>query len=31
MDTGRSRELPDVWRQRFAAFALAEADFPSGR
>jgi 4-hydroxybenzoyl-CoA thioesterase len=31
MDTGKSRELPDVWRQRFAAFALAEADFPSGR
>ena len=23
--------LPEVWRTRFAEFALAEADFPSGR
>ena len=31
MDTMKKRELPDVWREQFAAFALDEADFPNGR
>ncbi|MCA8951355.1 MAG: acyl-CoA thioesterase [Planctomycetes bacterium] len=31
MDSMQGRPLPDVWRERFAAFAIAEAEFPSGR
>ncbi|MFO1076503.1 MAG: thioesterase family protein [Planctomycetota bacterium] len=31
MDTMQKRELPAIWRERFAAFALAEADFPTPR
>ena len=31
MATMQKRTLPDEWRLRFAAFALAEADFPTGR
>lgn len=31
MDTLQKRPLPDVWRQRFAEFALREQDFPGGR
>ncbi len=31
MDTMKKRELPAVWREQFAAFALAEEQFPSGR
>lgn len=31
MATMQKRTLPDEWRQRFAAFALAETDFPAGR
>ena len=31
IDTMQKRELPEPWRRRFAEFALAAADFPSGR
>lgn len=31
MDTMQKRVLPEPWRTRFAAYALAEADFPSAR
>lgn len=31
MDTMQGIALPDVWRERFSAFALDEADFPTGR
>ena len=31
MDTLKGVPLPDVWRQKFQAFVLAEADFPRGR
>ncbi|MFY9342928.1 MAG: thioesterase family protein [Planctomycetota bacterium] len=31
MATMKKRELPEVWRQRFQPFVIAEADFPSGR
>jgi len=31
MDTMHKRELPQLWRDKFAEFALAEEDFPSGR
>lgn len=31
MDTLQKQPLPDAWRQRFASFALAEADFPTAR
>lgn len=29
MDTLRAQPLPEHWRQRFAGFSLAEADFPT--
>ena len=31
MGTMQGRKLPDIWRERFAEFALSEAEFPSGR
>jgi acyl-CoA thioesterase FadM len=31
MDTMKKRDLPDEWREKFAAYALDDADFPSGR
>ena len=31
MRTLKKQSLPSIWRERFAAFALREADFPSGR
>ncbi len=31
MDSLQKQPLPDVWRQRFAEFALREQDFPAGR
>lgn len=31
MRTLQKQPVPDLWRRRFAEFALAEADFPSGR
>ena len=31
METLQSEPLSDVWRQRFASFAMREEDFPRGR
>ena len=31
MDTMKKRELPEAWREKFAAFALEEENFPTGR
>lgn len=31
MDSMGKRALPEVWRERFAAYALREEDFPRGR
>jgi hypothetical protein len=31
MDTLKGVPLPEVWRQKFAAYALREEDFPRGR
>ena len=31
MDTMAGCKLPQVWRERFAAFAMTEAEFPTAR